>query len=156
MSAAGSNNTARQFWTFVAVGGLAAIVNWFSRIMFSAQGFPFEFAVIVAYIFGMATAYLLSRMFVFERTGRSLASEIWRFVLVNIVALVIVWIVSVSLERWILPQIGWTWRPAEVAHGIGILSPIVTSYFGHRFFTFGKAKSATQDSATMNKVPGHE
>src|SRR5690349_12027413 len=118
MSAASPKGTARQFWSFVLVGGLAAIVNWFSRIMFSAQGFPFEFAVIVAYVFGMATAYLLSRMFVFEKTGRSLASEIWRFVLVNMVALVIVWIVSVSLERWLLPQINWTWRPAEVAHGI--------------------------------------
>jgi putative flippase GtrA len=140
MNTAGSTGTARQFWTFLLVGGLAALVNWFSRIMFSAQGLPFEVAVVAAYIFGMATAYLLSRMFVFEKTGRSLAGEIWRFTLVNMVALVVVWVVSVSLERWILPAINWTWRSAEVAHGIGVLSPVVTSYFGHRFFTFGKAK----------------
>ena len=156
MSATSRMGTARQFWTFLLVGGLAAVVNWFSRIMFSAQGFPFEFAVVIAYIFGMATAYLLSRIYVFEKTGRSLGSEIWRFVLVNMVALLIVWIVSVSLERWILPQLNWTWRPAEVAHGIGILSPIISSYFGHRFFTFGKAKSGTTASDARDKVPGHE
>ncbi len=112
--------------------------------------------MIVAYIFGMATAYFLSRMFVFEKTGRSLAGEIGRFVLVNVVALVIVWLVSVSLERWILPQINWTWRPAEVAHGIGILSPIVSSYFGHRFFTFGKVKSGTKGPDAADKVTGYE
>lgn len=140
MNTAGSKSAARQFWTFLLVGGLAALVNWFSRIMFSAQGVPFEIAVVIAYLFGMVTAYLLSRMFVFEKTGRSLAGEIWRFTLVNMVALVMVWVVSVTLERWLLPAINWTWRPAEVAHGIGVISPVITSYFGHRFFTFGKAR----------------
>jgi putative flippase GtrA len=140
MNTAGSKGAARQFWTFLLVGGLAALVNWFSRIMFSAQGVTFEIAVVIAYIFGMVTAYLLSRMFVFEKTGRSLAGEIWRFTLVNMVALVVVWIVSVTLERCLLPAIDWTWRPAEVAHGIGVVSPVITSYFGHRFFTFGKAR----------------
>ncbi len=137
---AATKKTAKEFSSFLVVGGLAAVVNWFSRIAISAQGVSFEVAVVVAYLLGMVTAYLLSRLFVFEKSGRSLASEIWRFTLVNLVALVIVWVVSVAFESWILPAIGWTWRPAEVAHGIGVLSPAFTSYLGHRRFTFVKSK----------------
>jgi putative flippase GtrA len=151
MSEAASSGKMRQFWAFVLVGGLAAIVNWFSRIMFSAQGMTFEVAVVVAYILGMATAYLLSRMFVFEKTGRSLAGEIWRFSLVNLGSLVVVFVVSVSLERWILPGMGWTWRPAELAHGVGVLSPVLTSYLGHRYFTFGQARPVSCDATDRSK-----
>lgn len=144
---------ARQFWAFVLVGGLAAAVNWFSRITLSGQGISFEVAVVVAYFFGMATAYLLSRMFVFEKTGSSLAAEITRFALVNLVALVVVFVVSVTLERWALPAVGWTWRTAEVAHGIGVLSPVVTSYLGHKYFTFGQTRpSSDSDQSTPGGV----
>lgn len=143
----------RQFWSFLVVGGLAAIVNWCSRIMFSAQGMTFEVAVVIAYILGMVTAYLLSRMFVFEKSGRSMAGEIWRFTLVNLVALVVVFVVSVTLERWALPAMGWTWRTAEVAHGVGVLSPVLTSYLGHRYFTFGQARSSSS-AAGDQSTPG--
>ena len=145
MSAAVSTSKARQFWAFLLVGGLAATVNWFSRIILSGQGISFEVAVVVAYILGMAMAYLLSRVFVFEKTGRSLAGEITRFTLVNLLALVVVFVVSVTLESWALPAIGWTWRTAEVAHGIGVLSPVVTSYLGHRYFTFRQSRSSSDD-----------
>lgn len=148
---AATKKTAKEFSSFLVVGGLAAVVNWFSRIAISAQGVPFEVAILIAYLLGMVTAYLLSRMFVFEKSGRSLSSEIWRFTVVNMFALVVVWLVSVGLESWLLPAMGWTWRPAEVAHGVGVLSPAFTSYLGHRYFTFGRARSAdvaAADAAT--------
>ncbi len=147
MSAAISTGKLRQFWAFLVVGGLAAVVNWLSRIALSSQGMTFEVAVVIAYVLGMATAYLLSRLFVFEKTGRSLAGEMWRFTLVNLVSLVVVFAVSVTLERWLLPGIGWKWRPAEVAHGIGVVSPVLTSYIGHRYFTFGPAQSGSDASS---------
>lgn len=148
---AAASGEARKFGSFVLVGGLAAGVNWFSRIFLSGQGVLFEVAIVIAYLLGMVTAYVLSRMFVFEKTGRSPASEIWRFTLVNMVALVVVWMVSVSLERWILPGLGWTWRPAEIAHGIGILCPVFTSYVGHKYFTFGqKAQAPANGCDTSN------
>lgn len=153
MNAAGATGTAREFWVFLLVGGLAAAVNWLSRIVLSAQGMSFEVAVVVAYVVGMATAYVLSRVFVFDKSGRSVSSEIWRFTLVNLVAVVVVFVVSVALERWVLPMIGWTWRPAEVAHGIGVLSPVVTSYLGHRHFTFGQTRSPS-DGEGDKSTPG--
>jgi putative flippase GtrA len=65
-----------------------------------------------------------------------MAHEYIRFAIVNIGALVQVWLVSVGLARWLLPAISWTYQPELVAHTIGVLSPAVTSYYGHKLFTF--------------------
>lgn len=129
-------NRRREFFVFVIAGGVAAAVNWSTRIGFSAGGMSYGLAIVCAYVIGMTTAYLLSRWFVFERSGRPAHSEVWRFAAVNVVALAQVWAVSVLLDRWLLPAAGWTWRPAEIAHAVGVASPILTSYFGHRHFTF--------------------
>lgn len=128
----------RRFGSFVLVGGFAALVNWLSRIAFSSMGLGYTLAIVCAYVIGMATAYVLNKRFVFEASGRTAQSEVWRFVLVNVVALAQVWAVSVVFERWLLPAMGWDWRPEEVAHAIGVISPVLTSYLGHRYFTFRK------------------
>lgn len=136
----------RQFIKFAFVGGLAAGVNWGSRALFS--GFiPVEAAVAAAYLVGMTTAFALNRAFVFEPSGRSARSDYVRFSLVNLVALVQVWIVTMGLLRIVFPAIGFTWRAEDVAHGIGVLSPIVTSYLGHRHFSFAQRDSTGEKAA---------
>lgn len=124
-----------QFVRFLVTGGIAAIVNLMSRRLLDLV-MPFELAVAVAYLLGMTTAYVLARMFVFETLGCSVASEFWRFAAVNMVALVPVWSVSVGLARGLFPAIGFTWHADDIAHLIGVLSPVVTSYLGHRHFSF--------------------
>ena len=47
-----------------------------------------------------------------------------------------VWIVSVGLARFVFPAIGFTWHDETVAHVIGVLVPVVTSYLGHKHFSF--------------------
>ena len=59
-----------------------------------------------------------------------------RFVLINLLALVQVWLISVGLANWIFPMVGLVWQAELIAHIVGVLSPVVTSYFGHRYFTF--------------------
>lgn len=90
----------------------------------------------MAYLLGMTTAYALARIFVFEASGRSMASEFWRFGLVNLASLAIVWFVSVSLLRVVFPAIGFVWRAEDVAHFSGVIAPVAFSYFAHRFYTF--------------------
>lgn len=138
MSAAKPKGEVRQFSTFVLVGGIAALANWSSRIGLSAAGLQLTAAIVVAYMIGMTTAYVLSKLFVFENSGRKVHEEAFRFVLVNLVAIVQVWVVTVCLHLWGLPAIGWHWQPEAVAHAIGVASPIVTSYFGHQYFTFNR------------------
>lgn len=142
MTAAAKGGTS-QFVAFVAVGGLAAAVNWGSRFAFSAAGLPLAGAVVCAYVLGMTTAYVLSKRFVFDPSGKSVSNEVARFTLVNMVALAQVWGVTMGLTSWIFPNIGFDWRPEAVAHAIGVASPILTSYLGHRYFTFRKAVDGT-------------
>ena len=126
-----------QFLKFLVTGGIAALVNLLSRYALN-HVMSFEAAVVAAYLLGMATAYLLARRFVFDASGRSMASEVRRFVLVNLVALGFVWMISVGLARVVFPAIGMTWHADDIAHLIGVLAPAVTSYIGHRFYTFAR------------------
>jgi len=54
------------------------------------------------------------------------------------VALGFVWVISVGLARVVFPAIGMTWHADDIAHLIGVLAPAVTSYVGHRFYTFAR------------------
>ncbi len=126
-----------QFLKFLVTGGIAALINLLSRYALNFV-MSFEAAVVVAYLLGMTTAYLLARRFVFDASGRSVASEVRRFVLVNIVALGFVWVISVGLARVVFPAVGMTWHANDIAHLIGVLVPAVTSFIGHRFYTFAR------------------
>ena len=120
---------------FVLASGTAALVNILSRIALNWV-MPYEVAIIVAYLCGMTTAYLLNRYFVFAASGRGVASEYTRFALVNLAAVAQVWIVSVGLARLAFPAIGFTWHAETVAHVIGVAIPVFTSYLGHKHFSF--------------------
>ncbi len=124
-----------EFARFLVTGGIAALVNIGSRYLLNFF-MRFEIAVIVAYLFGMGAAYILARTYVFEASGRSVASEFQRFVIVNLFALTLVWSISVAMAKIVFPSIGFTWHADDFAHIIGVLAPAVASYFGHRFYTF--------------------
>jgi putative flippase GtrA len=124
-----------QLIAFIVAGGIAALVNIASRIAFNLV-MPYEVAIFVAYVCGMTAAYLLNKQFVFSAYGRGITSEYMRFTLVNLVALAQVWIVSVGLVRLIFPAIGFIWHDETVAHIIGLFVPVMTSYLGHKHFSF--------------------
>ena len=125
----------RRFGLFLLAGGTAALANIISRVLFSLA-MPYEVAIVVAYVVGMTVAYVLNRSFVFEESGRGVADEYVRFTIVNLVAVAQVWIVSVGLARVVFPAIGFAWHAETVAHVIGVIVPVFTSYFGHKHFSF--------------------
>lgn len=124
-----------RFLRFLAAGGTAAGVNVLSGIALGGA-MRYEYAITLAYFAGMTTAFVLSRLFVFDATGGSIRGQYLRFAIVNAVAFVQVWLVSVALARAVLPWLGWTWQVETTAHIVGVVSPIVTSYFGHKMFSF--------------------
>lgn len=128
-------NERRRFAGFLLAGGLAAVVNVVARVI-ASEFMRFEIAVIVAYVIAMVTAFALNRAFVFEATGRSITEELTKFAIVNFVAIIQVWGVTMLLHYYILPAIGWTWHPELVSHLIGVASPVFTSYLGHKYFSF--------------------
>lgn len=129
------NAERKRFALFLFAGGTAALVNILSRIAFNWI-MPYEIAIVVAYLCGMTTAYLLNKRFVFEASGRGVASEYTRFALVNLAAVAQVWIVSVGLARLVFPAIAFSWHAETVAHVIGVAVPVFTSYLGHKHFSF--------------------
>ncbi|MBO9136816.1 GtrA family protein [Rhizobium sp. B230/85] len=127
----------RPFIRFAISGGLAAGINILSRITLS-QITPYSIAVTIAYLFGMTTAFVLMKLMVFKKSGQHLQQEYVRFALVNVIAFAQVWVVSVSLARYLLPAMGFQAHSDTIGHVIGVLSPIATSYFMHKYFTFSK------------------
>ena len=130
------NFASRQFIYFLIVGGLAAIINFVSRIFFN-QYVPFSVALILAYLLGMAVAFLLSRYYVFVGSHHSIKRSATYFILVNLVAIIQTWAVSISLLLYIFPVIGIKRYPEMLAHAVGVAFPVFTSYLGHKKLSFG-------------------
>lgn len=120
---------------FVFAGGLAALVNFGSRIVLS-RFVAFTAAVILAYLCGMATAFLLNRRYVFQPKVTRLREQMFWFVAVNLLGLVQTVAITLLLAHVLLPGAGITWHVEEIAHGIGIAVPMFTSYIGHKHLTF--------------------
>ena len=128
--------SSRQFMMFLLTGGFAAVVNFGSRILYSVW-LDFSMAIILAYVTGMLTAFVLFRTFVFNRSLRSDHRSAVAFVLVNLLALLQTWAISVGLANYLLPYLGVRWPTLEVAHAIGVIFPVFTSYLGHKHWSFG-------------------
>jgi putative flippase GtrA len=125
----------RRFALFLAASGSAAVINVVSRIAINTV-VSYEVAIILAFLLGMTTAYILNKLFVFVSPDWQISAEYARFALVNLVALALVWCVSVGLARLLFPAIGFTWHAETVAHIIGVASPVYASYLGHKHFSF--------------------
>ncbi len=127
--------TAQQFSRFLLVGAFSAAVNVASRFLYNYY-VSFESAVALGYFTGMVTAFILFRAFVFYPTSRSIESEFFRFAVVNAIAFTLVWTLSVGLARILFPAIGFDWYANDVAHLIGVAAPAISSFVGHRYYTF--------------------
>ena len=125
----------RQFVLFLLTGGTAAAVNFASRIFYN-QWLDYSTSIIVAYLTGMVTAFVLARLFVFTESGQGLHLSALIFTLVNMLAVAQTWIISMGLAYYLLPSIGVTRFVPEIAHAAGIAFPVFTSYLGHRQWSF--------------------
>lgn len=125
----------RQFLAFLVTGGIAAAVNFGSRILYN-QWMGYSAAIVLAYLTGMATAFLLARAFVFQESTQTLHRSAFYFTLVNLAAVAQTWIVSVVLACYLLPALGIDRYVREIAHGAGVVVPVFTSYLGHKRWSF--------------------
>lgn len=124
-----------QFLRFLVAGGIAAGANFGSRFVFSVF-FEYAYAVFFAYLVGMLVAFCLMRGHVFDANNGPLWPQIVKFTGVNIVAVLQTLLISLLLARRVLPSLGVLDHAEALAHLIGVLVPVVTSYFGHKFLTF--------------------
>lgn len=124
-----------QFLVFLITGGIAALVNFGSRIIYNIF-VDFSYAIILAYLTGMVTAFILAKRYVFTQSSQKLHTSIMFFSLVNLVAVAQTWLISISLAYYLLPHFGIVEYVLEISHAVGISIPVFTSYLGHKYFTF--------------------
>ena len=124
----------KEFILFVAAGGFAALVNFVSRIIFNFW-LSFEVSVVLAYLIGMITAYILTKIFVFKAKSVGLVSSSIKFTIVNILAVLQTYFISVYLYYWLNNNINFDYNK-EIAHFVGIAFPVITSYIGHKYYSF--------------------
>lgn len=125
----------RQFLAFLVTGGIAALANFGSRIVINLW-VSFSWAVVLAYCIGMVTAFVLARLFVFTDSKQAVHRSALIFAGVNLLAVAQTWGISMLLAYWVLPALGVTRFAPEIAHGIGVLVPVFTSYLGHKHWSF--------------------
>ncbi|MBK3468908.1 GtrA family protein [Pseudomonas sp. MF6776] len=125
----------RQFLVFLLTGGTAAAVNFGSRMLYS-RWLDFSSAIILAYLTGMITAFVLAKLFVFKGSEQSLHRSLMLFTLVNVVAALQTWGISMGLAYYVFPALGVNSFVHEIAHAIGVAVPVFTSYIGHKRWSF--------------------
>ena len=126
-----------EFNRFIVVGALAAVANIAARICLSSW-ISYLPSIVLAYLIGMISAFLLNRAWVFARSGKPWTHEASWFVVVNLFGLFQTVCVSLILARYVLPALGQVLWIDTTAHVFGVAAPIVTSYFGHKHLSFGK------------------
>lgn len=125
----------RQFVKFVVAGGIAAVVNFGSRIVLSLW-MSYVLAIVVAYCIGMLTAFIINKLFVFQEGSGKLHHQASWFVVVNLAAVLQTVVISVLFADYLFPYFGMDWNREAVAHAIGLAVPVFTSYVGHKYLTF--------------------
>lgn len=125
----------RQFILFLITGGIAALVNVASRIGLS-QVLDFELAILAAYGIGMIMAYVLARRFVFLNSKQSVKKSFAAFALINLAAVLQTWLVSIGVRNWLLPVLGTAALVDLISHSFGVITPVITSFFGHKYVSF--------------------
>ncbi len=125
----------RQFILFLLTGGTAATVNFVSRIFYN-NWLDYSTSILVAYLTGMVTAFILFRIYVFKGSSESLFRSVLIFTIVNVVAVAQTWAVSMGMAYYVLPGAGITYFAPEIAHAAGIVVPVFTSYLGHKHWSF--------------------
>lgn len=124
-----------RFVRFLAAGGIAAAANFGSRIALS-EVLPYAVSIVLAYCIGMVTAFALNRLFVFSESSNPLSSQMKWFALVNLAAVAQTLLLSLLFARVIFPYVGMGFHPETIAHAIGVIVPVLTSYIGHRKLSF--------------------
>tara|TARA_Y200000002_G_scaffold381029_1_gene393931 strand:+ start:2309 stop:2752 length:444 start_codon:yes stop_codon:yes gene_type:complete len=126
----------KEFTLFILAGSTAALINIISRIILTIF-LNFEISIFLSYLIGMAASFVLQRKYVFRSTKKSYKRSIAAFLLVNLVGLAQVWIVSLLIRFWLINFITSVSIVEFIAHCFGIGIPAFTSYFGHKYITFG-------------------
>lgn len=121
---------------FVLCGGFTTALNIVTRFVLSFW-LPYWVAIVLGYSLGMLIGFLLFKKVVFNvHDSIHLSQEILFYLLVNAGSLLITLFVSLWAKNNLFPLIGFTFRPADIAHMVGVFCGACSNYLGHKYVTF--------------------
>ena len=128
----------KTFVFFLFCGGIAAVVEVGSRWLVNFW-LSYTMAIVLARLAGMLVAFLLFKFLVFKTaaSGRAQREGGW-FLFINLLAILQVWLISVGLTDYAFPWLGMDYHAKDIAHFIGVSTTALSSFIGHKFFTFKK------------------
>lgn len=124
----------QQFLLFLGVGLLAALINFFTRMLFSLV-VSFPVAVGLAYLVGLSVAFLLNRYTVFPHSQRPIHNQALEFVATNLAFLPVVLVAS-SLLSDMLMALDSRIPSQAIAHLISLGFPAVLTYLIYKYRVF--------------------
>jgi putative flippase GtrA len=124
-----------QFLRFLVAGAIAAAVNF--SVGFCLSGLlPFHGDIIAGHLSGMVVAFILFGRKVFEDSTNTQTRKVFIFVAVNAAALAQTYLVYYVLIHLVFVYTPVILYPDVIARAIAIITPIFTSFLGHKYFTF--------------------
>ncbi len=131
-----------EFMRFVLTG-LTSTAGNLAAVWISVKYSSYNEALIVGIVVASTISFVMSKLFAFRAHGwRQAAGEAARFLVVYSVGALIYWVVSLTAGTLLLPRLmpkAWA-EMGGVLVGAGVMT--FTSYFGHRFYTYGNAVAA--------------
>ena len=134
-----TKSTNKEFILFLITGGFSAIINLSSRIIIS-NFLRFEISVLIAYLIGMITAYYLAKKYVFLNIKKSYKKSFPVFALVNFVAVLQTFFISKYIRILLIDIFNNFIIIDFISHLCGVIFPIFTSFFGHKYITFSDSR----------------
>lgn len=125
-----------KFFLFLLCGGIAALANIYSRVLFNNY-LSYKVSIVLAYFIGLLVAFVLFKFIVFKKSKlHNVNKEIVKFIIVNVLALIQTFVVSLVFADYIFVWCNLSYHRYDIAHIIGVVTPVVTSYIFHSLFTF--------------------
>ena len=141
-----------QFIRYLAVGGTAASLNLASRIFYNLWT-SYSVAIVLAHLTGMATTFLLARIYVFPQDHQTLGGRtVLRFCIVQGIALLESLAVSILLADHVPSAFGVRRFDHEIAHMTGVTVAVFTNYFGSKHWTFRPLERSDASPASNTTI----
>jgi putative flippase GtrA len=126
----------REFCRFFLTGVTATVGNMMA-VALARFALPYRFALIAGLCTGFVISFVMGKLFAFRSTGiRRAGAELFRFTLVYLFGAIAYWAVGMIIGLRLAPLV----LPPRLAELVGVLSGasvmLVTSYLGHRWFTY--------------------
>jgi putative flippase GtrA len=128
----------KQFLSFLLVGALAAMANFGSRFAFENY-FGFVGSLIAAFGVGLATAFVLNRIFVFPASGKGIRREFALFTMFNIFAFPVVVGGSFAFHHYFFSNFVSETTSKALSHGIAVILPSFVTFAAQKLYTFSRA-----------------